>query len=181
MKQAILFSTPLWVYPKPLPQGAREWAFKYQKENPNSNKLSNRGGYQSHQKPWEEFKYSNHVNQIISTGLPSSEEFWVTGWWLNINSKGDYNLPHSHPGSDLSGIWYITDNEGLLYFQDPSMHTRQILYARMFSKWGEASSKNMNCSAGTLLLFPSDLNHRVEEHILDTPRISVSFNMIGKY
>ena len=181
MQLPILFSTPLWVYPEPLPQGVYEWGLEYQKENPNSNKLSNRGGYQSVQRSWEEFEYKNHIDQILSAGLPSSEEFWVTGWWLNINGKGDYNLPHTHPGSDLSGIWYITDNEGLLYFQDPLQYSRQILYNNMFSKWGEFSSKNMNCSAGTLLIFPSDTPHRVEEHILDTPRISVSFNLSAKY
>ena len=181
MTVPILFVTPLWIYPKPLPQGAYEWALKYQRENPDSNKLSNKGGYQSHQRPWNEFEYSNHVNEIISTNLPSSEEFWIGGWWLNINRKGDYNLPHSHPGSDLSAIWYITDNEGLLYFQDPLVHNRALLYERIFSKCGETSSKNMNCSAGDLLIFPSDVPHRVEEHTLDTPRISVSFNIIGNY
>ena len=37
----------------------------------------------------------------------------------------------------------------------------------------------MNCGAGDLLVFPSDVPHRVEEHTLDTPRISVGINLIA--
>ena len=181
MQQPILFSTPLWIYPERLPQGAYEWALEYKRRESDFDILSNRGGYQSIQKPWQEFRYKNYIDQVLTNRFPSYEEFFVTGWWLNINGKGDYNLPHTHPGSDLSAIWYITHNQGLLYFQDPQTFTRHVLYQRIFSNWGESPSKNIECDAGTLLVFPSDLEHRVEEHTLDSPRISVSFNLLAKY
>ena len=38
----------------------------------------------------------------------------------------------------------------------------------------------MDCKAGSLLIFPADVPHRVEEHVLDTKRISVSFNINSK-
>ena len=181
MNMHSLFSTPIWVSENSLPEGAYEWALEYKRKNPNKLQISNRGGYQSIQRPWQEFRYKNYIDQVLTDRFPSYEEFFVTGWWLNINGKGDYNLPHTHPGSDLSAIWYITHNEGLLYFQDPQTFTRHVLYKRILSNWGEAPSKNIECDAGTLLVFPSDLEHRVEEHTLDSPRISVSFNLIAKY
>ena len=181
MRQPILFSTPIWMFPEQLPKGVYEWSLEYKRKELDSKIISNRGGYQSIQKPWEEFKYKDYLDEILTNRFPSYKKFFVTDWWLNINGKGDYNLPHTHAHSDLSCIWYITNNEGLLYFEDPLQHTRQVLYDRIFSDWGESSNKNIKCDAGTVLVFPSDLVHRVEEHTLDTPRISVSFNMSAKY
>ena len=126
MQKLTLFSTPLWTYHEKLPKGAYEWALEYRRREPKSNIISNRGGYQSILKQWEEFKYKNHIDQILTNRFPSYEEFWVTGWWLNINGKGDYNLQHTHPGANLSAIWYITNNEGLLYFQDPKIKAHPL-------------------------------------------------------
>ncbi len=98
---------------------------------------------------------------------------------MNINKKGDYNLPHTHPGIDLACIWYITDNEGLLYLEDPLVNTRvKLNYIIQQDPAGRLSRKRIFASAGDLLIFPGDIVHNVEEHILDTPRISVSFNMV---
>ena len=41
----------------------------------------------------------------------------------------------------------------------------------------ELSDITMNCNAGDLLIFPSDLVHCVKAHTEETSRISVSFNM----
>ena len=31
----------------------------------------------------------------------------ISDYWWNINSKGDYNHPHDHRDSILSGVYYI--------------------------------------------------------------------------
>mgnify|MGYP001353804326 CR=1 FL=1 len=72
-------------------------------------------------------------------------------------------------------------SEGLLNFQDPDLMSRHKLYARGLYGEGEENSKFVICPAGSLLVFPSDLIHRVDEHMLDTPRISVSSNLLSKY
>ena len=28
-------------------------------------------------------------------------------FWININSKGGSNVPHTHPGAKYSGVFYI--------------------------------------------------------------------------
>ena len=102
------------------------------------------------------------------------KNFYVTNWWLNVNGKGDGNHKHVHSGSNLSAIWYITDNEGLLIFEDPLLFSRIEITRQIF---GSTTHQQVNALAGDLLIFPSDLPHQVEDHILDTPRISVSFNI----
>ena len=96
MRQPILFSTPIWMFPEQLPKGVYEWSLEYKRKELDSKIISNRGGYQSIQKPWEEFKYKDHIDQILTNRFPSYKKFFVTDWWLNINGKGDYNLPHTH-------------------------------------------------------------------------------------
>ena len=179
MKQPILFATPLWTFKNPLPKGAYDWALKYKKENPESVVISNRGGYQSKQQGIDVCPYKDHLEFILHQFQPF-REFVIDGWWLNVNMKGDYNLPHTHGDADLAAIWYITDNEGLLYFQDPLITSRIVLYSTILSAWNDRPNKSIKCSAGDLLVFPSDVPHRVEEHQLDSPRISLAFNMIGK-
>ena len=122
-----LFTSPLWAVEQELPIGAYEWALDFRKKNPSDVVKSNRGGYQS---PNTIIHYKNTGNDLVfdhTDGLPyyhhirnslnkikGMENFIMTDWWLNINEKGDYNLPHQHPGAALSLIWYITHNEGLL-------------------------------------------------------------------
>ena len=60
MRQPILFSTPIWMFPEQLPKGVYEWSLEYKRKELDSKIISNRGGYQSIQKPWEEFKYKDY-------------------------------------------------------------------------------------------------------------------------
>ena len=184
---SILFSTPLWHYNSKLPKGAYEWALNYKETHPMKDRKVNSilykgrsgvGGYQSPQRPVEEFPYMDHLWTILN---PEFDQFKAIGWWLNINPKGSYNKTHTHPGCDLAAIWYITDNYGLLNFIDSSMHERYAAYVHVMSKHNETSAKKINAGEGDLLVFPADLPHGVEEHQLDTPRISVSFNMVVDY
>ena len=128
------------------------------------------GGYQSPSLcDWTNMKYFQHIKKALEF-LPVFE---FSNWWVNINKKGDYNQWHSHPGSELSGIWYITENYNSLEFRHPLQHVRTPLLFCM----NELSEFTMNCNAGDLLIFPSDLVHCVKAHTEETSRISVSFNM----
>ena len=177
MRQPTLFSTPMWTFNAPIPDGVKEWALGYKKANA-SVVISNRGGYQSQQNfNFNTFPYHEHVKNMMAEFTPFNE-FAVVGWWLNINEKGDYNLTHTHPSTDLAAVWYITDNENALYFQDPLIQNRSNLYSNIFSQFGETATKAFDCKKGDLIVFPSDVHHGVEPHQLDTPRISIAFNML---
>ena len=172
----LLFPTPYWYFNEPLPEGVYEWCLDVKKNNPDSESKSNRGGYHS---PVcsnffpPDFPYTKHLQNTLQ-GLPL---FKFDNWWINIQEKGDYNISHTHPGVDLSGIWYITDNNGTTIFENPQQHTRHFLYEKYDDKDIFGQTSIITANAGDIMIFPSDLLHHVKSHKLESTRISVSFNI----
>ena len=170
------FSTPIWQLPNSEePTEALDWALRLKDKYP-SRTISNRGGYQSPSFHIDEFKYAKHVRAGISCIFPY---YLIQNWWVNINMKGDYNLSHSHPNTDIAAIWYLTDNHGKLILEDPCIHTRFNLY-EFFEKKGvkdHNKSVNVTAKAGEIVMFPADVRHFVEPHDSDSPRVCVSMNL----
>ena len=173
LETVIKFGSPIWRAYTPLPRGAYEWALDYKEDN-ESKTRSGRGGYQSVAQDSDFLPYPFR-DHILNT-FPFKDKVRMDSWWLNVNQKGDFNMRHTHPRSDLSGIWYLTDNNNTLVFEDPMAHTRHSLY-KAFPELGIGEGTFVNAKAGEILIFPSDLPHFVEPHPLDTKRVSVSFNM----
>ena len=177
IKKSNLFSTPIWRAPSKLQEGAFEWALKYKESNISSTR-SARGGYQSSAKSFDDLPsvYAHHIFDTLKVILKGIC-FELGPWWLNVNQKSDFNMKHTHPNHDLSGIWYITDNSNTLVFIDPLAHSRDALYDS-FNDMHECLL--IDAKAGEIILFPSDVPHYVEPHPYDTTRISVSWNMYLK-
>ena len=171
----ILFPTPYWYFKEPLPVGVYEWCLDVQRKDRNRVVKSNVGGYHStSNNNWvQDFPYLKHLQNIFQD-LPS---FDFDNWWINIQQQGDYNLSHSHPGVDLSGIWFITPNNGTTVFENAQQHTRFCLNQKYDHKDIFANSFALDADAGDIILFPSDLMHHVKSHKLQSTRISVSFNI----
>ena len=167
-----IFETPFWLIEGDLPKGMYDWSREYEKNTP-SRKASNRGGYQSIDKTGLDdipFEYTD----ILRERLLFLPRFYFSNWWLNVNYKGDYNVVHTHPMTHLAVIWYMTDNHGLLHIRDPLGHMRWELYDRL----GIEPYKVVNATAGDIVIFPSDIEHSVEPHDMDTARICLSTNLI---
>tara|TARA_B100001996_G_C18384010_1_gene486485 strand:+ start:72 stop:608 length:537 start_codon:yes stop_codon:yes gene_type:complete len=134
-------------------------------------KKSNRGGY--HSPVFNTFDNVPHM-EILQLALISLPAFTFVGWWMNINNKGDYNLEHVHPDCHLSGIWYFTDNNNSLELRDPNGFNRYKLNNTV-DDFHE--TYHWDCKAGDMVIFPSDVSHSVDIHTLDTPRVSMAFNL----
>ena len=171
------FGSPIWRAYTPLPRGAYEWAMDYKEEN-ESEPRSSRGGYQSvpQRSDFLPYLFRDHILR----SFPFRDRMEMGWWWLNVNEKSNFNMQHTHPGCDLSGIWYLTDNNNSLVFIDPLQHSRSNLYLA-FPELDIGEGVYVNAKAGEIIIFPSDLPHFVEPHSLDTKRVSVSFNIDLKY
>ena len=104
--------------------------------------------------------------------------------WANINPPGGYNMPHVHPNSHFSGVYYIKapkDSVNLV-FNEPKTGAHMVMPRRKEGKppshlWKEV---HVDPLEGRIIIFPSWLWHCVQPNKSNDIRISVSFNFLQK-
>lgn len=185
------FSTPIWcdditgIDNKQI----KKYIVKFSYKN-KGRVLSNYGGWQSDDfylnsnQNAELNNLSNVINNKLkecanTLKLKSNKNISVDNLWININHKEDSNLLHTHPGSFLSGVYYVStpENCGRIVFQHPS---------ELIDFWWQSftecnsditySNVNFEAKEGRLLIFPSWLKHYVQNNNSNKPRISIAFN-----
>ena len=102
-------------------------------------------------------------------------EFYLQSW-VNLHDRGGFNFLHMHEGSLLSGSFYlqVPPGSGQFVFRDPRPG---VLHG--FIKGGVPNGHadiHLTPSAGLLVLFPCWMEHYVEPHDSDEPRITIAFN-----
>ena len=98
--------------------------------------------------------------------------------WINMHDRGGFNFLHMHDGALLSGVFYLQspDGSGSLVFRDPRP---LIIHAATEGAWANAHNEvHLRPEVGMIVLFPPWLEHYVEPHQNDVPRISISFNVL---
>ncbi len=108
--------------------------------------------------------------------MGQSERRFELQSWINLHDRGGFNFLHMHEGSLLSGCFYlqVPAGSGALVFRDPRPGVLQ----------GDikGSVPNGHCdihlapSEALLVLFPCWMEHYVEPHESDAPRICIAFN-----
>lgn len=99
--------------------------------------------------------------------------------WININPTGGYNAPHQHPGSQWSGVFYVTQppvaegDSGVIEFLDPRTDLADWRILR--SPWF-ANKRKLRPAAGDMVVFPSYLTHWVHPNETKDDRISIAWN-----
>ncbi len=119
---------------------------------------------------------------IYANDLGLQSHLNVKNIWLNINGYGNYNKPHVHPQSCLSGVYYVTcpQNSGQIKFireNNKLIDSYWLHYKKKETpySWNEFG---VPPRAGLLLLFPSYMEHYVEPNRNERlPRMSFSFNL----
>ena len=171
---------------------------KHQQKNKEGEDKSNNGGYQSNFILPHKGSLDPLIKQIETNANIFAQQFLnkkvtqkITSIWMNINSYKDSNRVHNHPGSAISGVYYVKapSSAGNIVFQHPSMNELGFYYNSFQSLPGDINEpeeyNQYNTSLvkapaieNTLYLFPSWLMHFVESNMNKTEeRISISFNI----
>lgn len=102
----------------------------------------------------------------------------VPDGWINVNPKGAYNSPHDHPGCFWSGVYYVqlpkdAGEASAIEFLSPHevLPHNGIITAAI-----TADKRRVRPSAGTVLIFPSQLMHWVHPNESDEDRVTIAFN-----
>jgi uncharacterized protein (TIGR02466 family) len=104
----------------------------------------------------------------------------ITACWATVNAPGRGHAAHAHPNSFLSGTYYVATRAGAdtINFHDPRSQTGIIRPPVTRLVAANADQAVVAVSDGTLLLFPSWLQHSVDPNASAGNRISVSFNLM---
>jgi len=159
---------------------------------------SNCGGYQSNNLSLDKGPLSPLIKEIETNANIFAQQFLnkktiqkITSIWINSNLYKDTNRIHSHPGSAISGVYYVkTPSEcGQIIFEHPAGRAFEFYQESIDALPGrrnepeEYNSFNsfstfVKPTENTLYLFPSWLMHYVESNMNKTEeRISISFNI----
>ena len=103
----------------------------------------------------------------------------ILNMWSIVNTGGASNARHHHGNSDISAAYYVRapKNCGDIVFYDPRP-------APVFSHPKSNNPNSLNCMVnsitpveGSLVLFPSYLDHSVNANLSSEERIVISFNI----
>lgn len=164
------------------------WVKNYQNTQDN-HQVSGRNAWQSpinfFRKEKSFFRYKSLIESALFDVMNSftDNKYKIKNMWININKPQGYNIAHTHPDSDLSGVFWINapQNSGVLRFESPNHFTQY----KAIQHSNEKIKNSLNYyhdfwlepTEGKLIIFPSDIKHFVEENQSKEDRISISFNI----
>ena len=188
----LFFSTPVWASKAENYKETNEEIYNYIKKLQTED---NDGIIKSNVKGWhsKDFDLKNsvvikfinlispNINQVIKDMQwdINSQTVKITSMWSIINTGGASNARHHHGNSDISAAYYVraTENSGEIVFYDPRP-------APVFSHPSSTKPNSLNAmvnsinpAEGGLVLFPSYLDHSVNENLSNEERIVISFNL----
>ena len=119
------------------------------------------------------------VNKIFKEKI----QYGISNAWININSKGGSNALHDHPGSSLSGVFWINapKDSGNIVFRNPNTFIERSTIRAYTDHLVASLNKDeifyIEPQEGYMVLFPSHIHHKVKENMSNKDRISISFNI----
>ena len=176
------YSVPIWrstVEPSVV-QELQEYALKQeyaQKPEWASHKLSDpsfaSNCIQDLKKTLTEVKIN--VNEYLNAVDSDPAAYTVTSSWFTLTEQGEYAHIHSHMGTDISGVIYVSaePDQGEIFFPRPFDQISMTAWLRHLpDHWAHQPS------TGDILLFPSWLAHGVRTNTTSAQRRSFSWNGI---
>ena len=107
---------------------------------------------------------------------PSNARLTLTQSWLNFTRPGEHHHLHTHPNSVISGCLYVNADKSVdkISFQKRDIPVYQI-ETENFNEFN-ILEMGVPVETGDLILFPSNMQHRVPTTTGKHTRISLSFN-----
>jgi len=123
---------------------------------------------------------SNVAKSILRFLRIGYDAFEITGCWATVLAKGAIHKAHSHPNNFLSGVYYVRTHPGAdtINFHEPRNQARVIRPPVVELAAENTDQVVVKVTNGTLLVFPSYLEHSVDANMSEEERISISFNIM---
>jgi len=121
--------------------------------------------------------------------VKDNAKFYLQNSWCNIHGPNEFSQIHHHASSLLSGVYYpiFPNNSGNLCLHKGSHYVNLFHHSILF-EYDELNNINsesyiVKIKEGTIVIFPSHLEHSVEKNISNDKRYSIAFNFYvrGKF
>ena len=190
-KPNLFFPTPVWTLQLDNYQSINEQMYKFIKITQSKD---SKGISKSNIKGWHSKDFNMQENEpknFIKFILPAIEQVitdmnWekqkqsinINNMWAIINTGGSANLRHQHGNSTISGAYYVRapKKSGDIVFYDPRPAPVYTYPKALKPNLLNAQVNGINPKEGALVLFPSYLDHSVNENLSNEERIVISFN-----
>ena len=192
-KPNLLFPTPVWTFHLENYKIVNEEMYTFIKEaqmkDQKGIKKSNNKGWHSKDFDLQETQPKKFIN-VISSNIEKvmidmnwergNQNVKINNMWAIINTGGSTNSKHQHGNSTISGAYYVRAPKdcGDIVFYDPrpaAVYSHPNIKAPNFLN---AQVNGISPKEGALVLFPSYLDHSVNENLSNDERIVISFNII---
>ena len=191
-KPNLFFPTPVWTLQLDDYQLINEQMYKFIKITQSKDQ---QGISKSNIKGWHSKDFNMQENEpknFIKFILPAIEQVitdmnWekqkqsinINNMWAIINTGGAANLRHQHGNSTISGAYYVRapKNSGDIVFYDPRPAPVYTYPKAVNPNLLNAQVNGVSPKEGALVLFPSFLDHSVNENLSNDERIVISFNL----
>lgn len=159
------------------------WVLALRAANPAAAGRTNRSGWNSKEMDVLERPLFAPLRQVIRSACATAlgemgrgRQAFELQSWINLHDRGGFNFLHMHEGSLLSGSFYlkVPAGSGELAFRDPRPGVLHGVIKGSVAN-GHADI-HLKPSTGLLVLFPCWMEHYVEPHESDEPRICIAFN-----
>ena len=191
-KPNLFFPSPVWTIQLDGYKKVNEQMYKFIKDS-QSNDM--KGIKKSNLKGWHSKDFDLQQNEpktFIAFISPAIEKVmtdmnWdtktqkvnINNMWAIINTGGSANLRHQHGNSTISGAYYVRapENSGDIVFYDPRPAPVYSYPRALNPNILNAQVNGISPKEGALVMFPSYLDHSVNENISNEERIVISFNI----
>jgi len=192
IKPNLFFPTPVWTLQIDNYKNINEEMYTYIKELQNKDQIgiskSNLKGWHSKDFNLNEKQPQNFISLIYSSIEQVMHDMnWdkqkqitkINNMWAIINTGGSSNLRHQHGNSTISGAYYVRapENAGDIIFYDPRPAPIYSHPIALSPNSLNAQVNGISPKEGALILFPSYLDHSVNENRSNEERIVISFNI----
>ncbi len=120
------------------------------------------------------------VTSVLQSLKIKHPAFEVTGCWANISGPAAPHKMHTHPNNYLSGVYYVKtqDKANSIYFYDPRHQVGVISPETTERGPATAGKVSLQVDPGTMIIFPSWLQHSVNPNRSPENRVSIAFNIM---
>ena len=130
-----------------------------------------------------------NTDEVLDLLKPSIDDFFkifnfnpakkivIEDIWKCLYDRGSYQEVHAHVGSDLTGVFFLTDyEEGASRFFFRDRHDSEL--TNFWTTNYSTGSVDVKYERGEILFFPSYMLHGVTQHKHEVTRKVISFNLM---